>query len=324
MRASGWDSIIQPETGQDLASRTLTDSCPPFARTYNPVMGRITAYQPADAGALAAIFAEAHPSQRPSDIGQRLDTLVSIGGQAWVLAEVGSTIGYAAVSPVDGLDGVMNLGGFIRSDRRRQGAGSGLLAHLLDDLKKSNVRQISHSVTDLDSAAAHFLRHHQFFIEHEEQLMRLDDLDDLSPPPEVDLRRFAGPYAIRLFSQLYTKSFSGSPWFQPYSEAEAAATLDKPEDMSFLFLAGTPIGFIWTHLSGEGLGEIEPLGIIAGYQGKGHGRALLLAGLHQLARRGAREVSIGAWRDNQVANRLYESVGFRRVQIFSYLAFDLQ
>jgi ribosomal protein S18 acetylase RimI-like enzyme len=154
--------------------------------------------------------------------------------------------------------------------------------------------------------------------------MRLDDTAHLPPIQPVELRRFNLPRTIRLFCQLYAESFAGLPWFQPYSENEVAATLAEPEDIIFLFLGGLPIGFVWTRHSDEGFGEIEPLGIVKPYQGEGHGRALLIAALHELARRGARRVTIGAWRDNQRAVRLYESLGFRQARIFTYLALNLR
>jgi len=286
-------------------------------------MIRITPYQAAEKADLAAFFGKYYQAGRPGSMLRRIKHVMSNGGRAWVLTMNGSISGYAAVVPVPGLEGAMELEGFIRPDRRRQGAGSQLLAHLLDELKPSETRQISHCVTDLESAAAHFLRHHHFSSEHEEQAMIRTSLANLPSRPDADLRHFARSRAIPLFCELYDKSFSGFPWFQPYTETEVAATLEEPADLQFLFLAEEPIGFVWIRWSNAETGEIEPLGVIQGFQGKGYGRTLLLAGLHDLASRGAREVKIGAWCDNHVAIALYESLGFRRAQIFTYLARDL-
>ncbi len=245
-----------------------------------------------------------------------------MGEHAWVIEEEGKVVGYTAVSPVPGLDGVFSLTGAIASNRQRQGLGSRLLAHTLREASQLNMRQLSHSVTDLNSSAAHFLRRHGFFIEHEEWLLQLADFTRLPtavPPPSCRIQTFpARREAAQQFQSLYDQSFGGKPWHQPYSLDEIEETLNKPADILFLVKANQPIGFAW--LQNE---AIEPIGVVKGEQGKGYGRFLLHAALHKLKQRGAGQAQIGVWRENETAVRLYQSLGFQHQQTITYLAFAL-
>jgi mycothiol synthase len=175
----------------------------------------------------------------------------------------------------------------------------------------------------LDSPAAHFLRHHDFFIEHEEWLLRISDLTGLPtavPPPACRVHTYQSrPATIRQFRALYNQSFGSRPWYQPYSRAEVKETLDKSTDILFLHKANRPIGFAW--LQGE---SIEPIGIVREEQGRGYGRFILLAALHELQRRGQTQAAIGLWRNNRAALRLYQSLGFQHQQTIVYLAFDMR
>ncbi len=246
-------------------------------------------------------------------------------GLAWVIGEP-PLFGYAMVTPVPGLPGVGDLAGCIAPERQRQGLGSELLRFVLAALRGGDYRQIAHAVTDLDGPAASFLRAHEFFVEHEEWVMELNDLSGLPDGPDdarVRLQAYPRATAVPLFCRLYEESFSGLPWNQPFSQAEVAATLNDAGNMHFLMLNGEAVGFAWSAVHLDGKGVIEPLGILPAYQGQGYGRVLLQMVLRELASRGAKKVEIGAWRDNQAAIHLYESLGLRRRKTVTYLAFNL-
>lgn len=250
----------------------------------------------------------------------------------WLVEDEGQVVGYTAVSPVPGLPGVYNLEGGILPAHRRQGLGSRLLQHVLHEAPALNVRQLSHCVTDLNSPTAHFLRHHHFFIEHEEWLMQLPDLRQLNLPVHVENLRIhpltrspAHPFTsspLHLFCQLYDQSFGGAPWYQPYSKEEVENTLDNPADILFLFRDKQPIGFAWLQEEAQEA-AIEPIGIVREEWGKGYGRFLLLAALHELQHRGKTQAHIGVWRNNEAAIHLYQSVGFQHEQTLTYLAYNL-
>ena len=287
----------------------------------------IRSYSNKDAAQLAAVHNRVFGEKIYSPHGFRELMVATLagGGLAWVVGEP-ALCGYAMITPVPGLQGVGDLAGCIAPERQRRGLGSELLNFVLEELRRGDFYQIAHRVTDLNGPAACFLRDHDFFVEHEEWLMSLDDLkrlpDVLSDSP-FHLQIYERETAVPLFYRLYEESFSGLLWDQPFTSEEVEVTLNDANNMLFLAVDGEAIGFAWVGLDRDGRGLIEPLGIMAAYQGKGLGRILLLGVLRELAGRGAKEVEIGAWRDNRAAIQLYNSVGFRWRKTFTYLAFNL-
>ena len=74
--------------------------------------------------------------------------------------------------------------------------------------------------------------------------------------------------------------------------------------------AGTLLGYHWTKIHGDGLGEVYVLGIAPEAQGLGLGKALLVRGLRYLAERGCPAVLLYVDGDNVGARQLYERAGF--------------
>ncbi len=259
-----------------------------------------------DSTAVHALFHLLYPGQ----------TIAFDPGRTWVI-EDGRLIGCLTLTLVPGLDGVFDLDGGIHPDFRRRGMGNMLWTAVLPQLPAISVKQISHAIIDLDSPATHFLRYHNFFIEHKEWLMRLPLPAPHSPFPPT-LHTFLRARAIQTFLTLYDQSFGGRPWYQPYHLEEVTKTLADPADMLFLLKTEQPIGFAW--LRGE---MIEPVGIVLEEQGQGYGRLLLQAAIHELEKRGVKQAQIGVWRDNETAVRLYQSLGFQRQQTITYLAYNL-
>jgi len=287
----------------------------------------IRAYGDQDAAQLAAIYNRVYGAKAVSPEGFRelVAGTLDAGGLVWVIGN-SRLSGYAMVTPVPGLDGVGDLAGCIAPERQRCGLGSDLLRFLLEALRGGDFWQIAHHLTDLDSPAAYFLRQHDFFVEHEEVLMALDELSRLPSKrgdSPVRLRAYSRSTAVPLFCRLYEESFAGLPWNQPFTPAEVSAVLRDANNLLFLMLDGEAIGFAWVGLDQDGKGFVEPLGIIPAYQGKGFGRMLLTSVLQELIGRGAKDVGIGAWRNNEAAIRLYESFGFRQRKVFTYLALNL-
>jgi mycothiol synthase len=96
------------------------------------------------------------------------------------------------------------------------------------------------------------------------------------------------------------------PWFDP---------------KGFLILTAREqsIGYCWTKLHDEELGEIYMIGILPSYRGRGLARPLTAAGLDHLYRRGAQRAGLYAEATNATAIGLYESMGFeatRRVALY--------
>src|SRR5206468_6122042 len=72
------------------------------------------------------------------------------------------------------------------------------------------------------------------------------------------------------------------------------------------------VGFHWTKVHADGLGEVYVLGVDPAAQGLRLGGALLDAGLKLLAERGCPTALLYVDDDNAPAMRLYERAGFAR------------
>ncbi len=255
-----------------------------------------------------------------------LEERLEAGGHVWLAARGQRLAGYAAIDPLPGLPGVVDLSGGVVPAWRRQGLGTRLLRHVETAATALGVRQLSCRMDTLEDEAARFLMGRGFFVEHEECMLELADLSELpvepaGPPGEIVT--YPQARAVAEFCRLYERSFEGAPWSQPYTEAEVSATLARPEDLLFLTQDGEPIGVVWHERLPDGRGRVEPLGIARAHQGRGHGRRLLLAALHGLRRQGALLVEIGLWRQNDPAMNLYQSLGFTEATNWYYLARDL-
>ena len=195
-------------------------------------------------------------------------------------------------------------------------------------LGRGDGRQLSRAVKSLEEPVARFLRKRGFFVEHVEARMQLNrpDASHAPPiPPGFGLQRLRKSEAIREFLRLYELAFAGRPWYQPYSdEAEVAAELPDASDLLFLCYGHEPVGFIWLRWPAVDVVEMEPVGIVPEYQGRGLARPFLLAGIRQAADQGAKTVTLGVWENNAAALQLYQSLGFRRTNVVTYLAHNLR
>jgi mycothiol synthase len=88
------------------------------------------------------------------------------------------------------------------------------------------------------------------------------------------------------------------PWFDP----EGFLLAVDPGDRL--------LGFHWTKVHPDGLGEVYVLGVDPDAQGTGLGSALTVAGLTHLRERGAPEAMLYVDSDNAAAVRTYQKLGF--------------
>lgn len=282
-----------------------------------------------EAQALARLGRDAGPdaSEAAGGIVGEVRRLVNGGGRAWIMDRDRTIVGYASIMPAPGLPGLYELDGYIAPAYRRQGLASHLLTTIVDRLADSPVRQLSYPAPDAQAPAAHFLMKNGFFVEHEEQRLVLDDLSAL-PAIELDrgfsLLTLARRQAVARFRQLYEASFGGLAWYQPYEDdREVARDLADAGDLLFLADGRRPVGFLWLRWPELASAEIEPVGLLPAYRGRGLGRQLVLVGLRRAAQQGADRVSVVAWRTNLAALTLYRQLGFRPAESKLYLAYDL-
>ncbi len=289
----------------------------------------IRPYKPSNEIALVYLHRAIYPHDRVStaSIRQQLVATLKSGGKIWLMASGDVWIGYASVVPVPGLNEIGELRGGIDPTYRRRGLGSQMLAHMLVELRDSDFRQISYPVTTLNNPAALFFKRHDFFVEHVEFSFILDNPRNCPEPAlPAGYRIHTDPQAVAIprFRRLYDQIFSPHPWYQPYLDDQSVASdLVDPADILFLLSENRPIGFLWLHWPEPGQAEIEPVGILPDYQGRGLGRELLLSAIQLLAEQGASRVKISFWQRNEVAGRLYQSLGFKHQSNLTYLAYIL-
>jgi ribosomal protein S18 acetylase RimI-like enzyme len=298
----------------------------------------IRSYQVRDAADLAAAHNEIYPDE-PLTVAGFHQRVVAYGRSTWIMTQNDKAVGVTAVTTIPGLPHIRVLHGFIAPSWQRQGLGSQLLQHVLAELRGERGEergetkdtqplvpslQLSYCVDDVNSPAYHFLRHHHFYIEHEELHLVLPSPPHLltsSPlPAPITLPR---AQAVRQFISLYDQSFGPHPWYQPYTAEEVATLLVHPHDLLFARDDDHWVGFVWIKMIGVGLGEIEPIGVLAEWQGKGYGRFLLQTAVNNLRQREAKKIHIGAWATNTTALHLYDSLGFQHDHTLAYLAYDL-
>ena len=237
-----------------------------------------------------------------------------IDGRFWTITQQTQPIGYAALLPLPGLPHLFELAGGIAPRFQRQGAGSFLWQAVQQAVVGTDIQQITFTTDDLASPAAHFLQHHQFELEHEEWTMQLENVATAVFTPSTQpakLQKVGRDTAVRTLPQLYERCFAHTPWFQPYTAAEVAATWEPDDELWLLVSDATPIGFVWLHFPEPTIAEIEPIGIVLPKQGLGYGRFLLTSLLQALQNRGVQTVTLGVWATNETAVHLYQSLGFR-------------
>lgn len=287
---------------------------------------KIRDFRSTDSRYLAQIYPQIYPKRpfSPNQIKSHIQRILDSNGRIWIITHQNTLIGYAAVYPVPGLPTLAEIEGGIIPTKQRQKFASQLLHHIINTLQHSTIQQISQNVANLDTPAAKFLQHHNFFIEHEELHLQLDDLQSctwqLQP---CTLQYVDRETAVSTFPTLYDQSFTGTPWHQPYSPDEISITLSPTDEMLYCLHQHTPIGFAWVRYPNATTAEIEPIGIVKEMQGKGNGRSLLTTVLHKLQHQNIQQVQIGVWANNHPARHLYHKLGFHHQNTTTYLAYNL-
>jgi mycothiol synthase len=99
-------------------------------------------------------------------------------------------------------------------------------------------------------------------------------------------------------------------WQEHDLRARQAESWFDPDGFLLAERAGTLLGFHWTKIHADGLGEVYVLGVSPDAQGLGLGRALLVRGLRHLAGRDCPAVLLYVDGDNEAAMHLYARDGF--------------
>jgi mycothiol synthase len=143
-------------------------------------------------------------------------------------------------------------------------------------------------------------------------------LADLPPDPplpaDVRVRGFRPGVDEAAWLAVNAAAFASHREQGRRTRAELDALMAQPwfaaEDFLLAERDGVLLGYHWTKVHEDGLGEVYVLGISPDAQGLGLGNALLIRGLRHLAERGCETVLLYVDGDNPGARRLYERAGF--------------
>ncbi|GAA2427239.1 mycothiol synthase [Actinomadura vinacea] len=226
----------------------------------------------------------------------------------------GGIVGYAHLDPATE-DESASAELVVHPAHRRQGHGRALLRRVRDEAA-GPVRVWAHG--DLPAAAG---------LAGSEGLARVRALFQLRRPAAAPLPELKVADSVRL--RTFVPGRDEEAWLEVNRRAfadhpeQGAWTLDDVRrregepwfDPLGFFLAENDrglLGFHWTKIHPDGLGEVYVVGVDPDAQGLGLGRTLTLAGLHHLRREGVPQILLYVDESNTSAVRLYESLGFTR------------
>jgi mycothiol synthase len=153
------------------------------------------------------------------------------------------------------------------------------------------------------------------------RILRLERALPVKPegPDDPRLSRFVSGADEERLIAVNNRAFAGHPEDGNMTPQGLAERMARPWfDPAGILLASNEndvIGFCWTKLQGEGLGEIYVIAVSPEARGRGVGSALLSAGLTDLYRRGAIRAMLWVESDNGPARALYAHMGFRPVLV---------
>lgn len=148
-----------------------------------------------------------------------------------------------------------------------------------------------------------FARAHGFHAEAASAVLVLDErLPDPGDDAVVPITEEDHPELARLHDLLFPEA-SGA--------GEAPVEVDDPDRVALgIRRAGGLVGYVVVQRHAEGDGTIEFVGVRPDLRGRGHGRALVLAGVDWLLRRDCAPVQLTIREDLRAARALYAGVGF--------------
>jgi mycothiol synthase len=143
--------------------------------------------------------------------------------------------------------------------------------------------------------------------------------DDPSLAEGVRVRAFEPGRDDDAWLAVNAAAFATHPEQGRWTHPDLQARVDEPwfDPAGFLLAVrdGELLGYHWTKVHPDGLGEVYVLGVSPTAQGLGLGNALLVRGLRHLAGRGCPAVLLYVDGDNSSAMRLYEKAGFARYDL---------
>jgi mycothiol synthase len=283
-----------------------------------PSIGWRTGLADEDRRAIRTLIAAAKKDDGIAPVGdQVLRELSHDRTRHLVALDGGDTVGYLNLAPATGEDPAMaEL--VVHPRWRRRGIGSAMARAALAE-GGDGTRIWAHGNLEPARATAKSLG-----LEAARELLQmrrpLTDLPPLRMPDAVRIDTYRGPDDDAELLRVNNAAFAWHPEQGRWTEADIAERRDEPWfEPEGLFLAfdegsGELLGFHWTKVHNEDLGEVYVMGVDPGAQGRGVGATLTLIGLHHLADRLCRSsqpaVMLYVEADNSGAVNTYQRLGF--------------
>lgn len=271
-----------------------------------------SALSPDEQRQVRRLIAEATQADGVAPVGERVLRELSApdAGHLLALDSAAGIVGYLNL-----VDSTAEL--VVRPDDRRHGIASALVRGALER-GGERVRFWAHGT---GHPAREFAR--SLGLEPVRELIQmrrpLADLPDDPVPQGIRIATYTGESDHAELLRVNNAAFDWHPEQGGWSDADLADRLAAPWfDPEGLFLAfgegGELLGFHWTKIHNDRLGEVYVVGVDPAAQGRGLGRALTSVGIEHLARRldpaGGPEVMLYVESDNTAAIRTYRNLGF--------------
>ena len=269
--------------------------------------------------AVRRLISDAERTDGVAPVGEQvLRELTGPAGGHLVAAEPQREVaGYLHLMPVsEAGDAVAEL--VVHPQARRRGIGAALMRAAIER-SGGRIRFWSHGTLPAAAAAADAagLR----AVRSLTQMIRpLSDLPDTVVPQGITVRTFEGQQDHAELLRVNNAAFDWHPEQGGWTDGVLLERLGQPWfEPEGLFLAfddatGRLVGFHWTKIHDENLGEVYVLGVDPAAHGRGLGKALTVVGMRHLAGRlaGGRqpEVMLYVESDNTAALATYRTLGF--------------
>ncbi len=267
---------------------------------------------------IRALIAAAKKDDGIAPVGDQVLRELSHDRTRHLVATDGDGIaGYLDLAPASDDDPAM-VELVVHPRRRRRGIGSAMARAALAEGGRGT-RIWAHGDLAPAQAMAHSLG-----VEAVRELLQmrrpLANLPPVRTPEGVRIDTYRGPDDDAELLRVNNAAFAWHPEQGGWTEAEIAERRDEPWfEPEGLFLAfdehgGELLGFHWTKVHNDGLGEVYVVGVDPAAQGRGIGAALTLIGLHHLADRlsGNPQATVMLYveADNSAAVNTYRRLGF--------------
>ncbi len=267
---------------------------------------------------IATLIAAAKVADGIAPVGDQVVRELSHDRTRHLVALDGDVIvGYLDLAPATDDDPAM-VELVVHPQWRRRGIGSAMAREALAE-GGSGTRIWAHGNLEPARAAAKSLG-----VEAVRELLQMRrPLTNLPPPTTPDgvrIDTYRGPDDDAELLRVNNAAFSWHPEQGGWTDAEIAERRDEPWfEPEGLFLAfdeqsGALLGFHWTKVHNDRLGEVYVVGVDPVAQGRGIGASLTLIGLHHLAERlsgnSQSAVMLYVEADNSAAVNTYRRLGF--------------